>query len=108
MSTFCVRHSKQFQERLEPTSTFCIRCLIYRSITLRLLILSLKKKVSVFFKQKRVAVEDGEAEEVSSTSNQPPELQEPKASSLTSTVRKFHPEEKCIYLWLQYDKEKGM
>ena len=55
-----------------------------------------------------MAVEDGEAEEVSSTSNQPPELQEPKASSLTSTVRKFHPEEKCIYLWLQYDKEKGM
>ena len=29
MSTFCVRRSKQFQERLEPTSTFCI---LYRSI----------------------------------------------------------------------------
>ena len=34
MSTFCVRRSKQFQERLEPTSTFCIlsHTLLYRSI----------------------------------------------------------------------------
>ena len=29
MSTFYVRRSKQFKERLEPTSTFCI---LYRSI----------------------------------------------------------------------------
>ena len=34
MSTFCVRRPKQFQERLEPTSTFCIlsHTLLYRSI----------------------------------------------------------------------------
>ena len=34
MSTFCVRRSEQFQERLEPTSTFCIlsHTLLYRSI----------------------------------------------------------------------------
>ena len=32
--------------------------------------------------------EDGEAEEVSSTLSQPPELQDPTASSSTSTVRK--------------------
>ena len=38
-----------------------------------------------------MAVEDGEAEEVSLTLSQPPELQEPKASSSTSTVRKFRP-----------------
>ena len=46
-----------------------------------------------------MAVEDGEAEEVSSTLNQPPELQEPKASSLTSTVRKFHPAWKNVYIF---------
>ena len=33
--------------------------------------------------------EDGEAEEVSSTLSQPPELQDPTASSSTSTVRKW-------------------
>ena len=32
--------------------------------------------------------EDGEAEEVSSTLSQPPELQDPTASSSTNTVRK--------------------
>ena len=34
MSTFYVRRSKQFQERLDPTSTFCIlpHTLLYRSI----------------------------------------------------------------------------
>ena len=32
--------------------------------------------------------EDGEAEEVSSTLSQPPEFQDPTASSSTSTVRK--------------------
>ena len=32
--------------------------------------------------------EDGEAEEVSSTLNQPPELQDPTVFSSTSTVRK--------------------
>ena len=55
-----------------------------------------------------MAVEDGEAEEVSSTLSQPPELQEPKASSSTSTVRKFRPAWKNVYPWLQYDEEKGM
>ena len=53
----------------------------------------------MFFKQKKMAVEpgnqedrldeDSEAEGVSSTSSQPPELQEPTASNSTSTVRKF-------------------
>ena len=86
---------------------------------LRLLILSLcyvvlrfimkrQQKLRVFFKQKRIAVEDSEAEEVSSTLSQPPELQEPKASSSTSTIRKFHPAWKNVYPWLQYDQEKGM
>ena len=37
--------------------------------------------------------EDGEAEEVSSTLSQPPELQDPTASSSTSTVRKW---KKCL------------
>ena len=55
-----------------------------------------------------MAVEDGEAEEVSSTLSQPPELQEPKASSSMSTVRKFCPAWKNVYPWLQYDEEKGM
>ena len=98
---------------------FCIRCLIYRSIALCLLILSLcyvvlpfvmkrQQKLSVFFKQKRMAVEDDEAEEVSSTLRQPPELQESKASSSTSTVRKLRPAWKNVNPWLQYDKEKGM
>ena len=93
--------------------------LLHWLITLRLLILSLcyvvlcfimkwQQKLSVFFKQKRRAVEDGEAEEVSSTLSQPPELQEPKASSSMSTVRKFCPAWKNVYPWLQYDKEKGM
>ena len=71
-------------------------------------IMERQQKLSVFFKQKRMAVEDGEAEEVSSTLSQPPELQEPKASSSTSTVRKFCPPWKNIYPWLQYDEEKGM
>ena len=85
MSTFCVRRSKQFKERLEPTSTFCI---LYR-LTLRLMTLFLwlryiikrQQKPSVFSKQKKMTVEpeiqhteedgldeDGEAEEVSRTS----------------------------------------
>ena len=88
----------QFQERLEPTSTFCLHCFTDR-FTLYLLTLFLclrftsftikrQKKVSVFFKQKKMAVEpgnqdrldeDSEAEGVSSTSSQPPELQEPTA-----------------------------
>ena len=55
-----------------------------------------------------MAVEDGEAEEVSSTLSQPPELQEPKASSSTSTVRKFCPAWKNVYPWVQYDEEEGM
>ena len=48
-----------------------------------------QQKLSVFFKQKRMAVEDGVAEDVSSTLSQPPELHKPKASSSTSTVRKY-------------------
>ena len=34
MSTFCVSRPEQFQDRLEPTSTFCILSdtLLYRSI----------------------------------------------------------------------------
>ena len=55
-----------------------------------------------------MAVEDGEAEEVSLTLSQSPELHKPKASSSTSTVRKFCPAWKNVYPWLQYDKEKGM
>ena len=47
-----------------------------------------------------MAVKDGEAEEVNSTLSQPPELQEPKASSLMSTVRKFCPAWKNVYPWL--------
>ena len=60
-----------------------------------------QQKLSVFSKQKGMAVkpknedteedgldEDGEAEEVGSTLSQPPELQDPTASSSTSTVRK--------------------
>ena len=76
------------------------------------------KKVSVFFKQKKMAVEpgnqedrldeDSEAEGVSSTSSQPPELQEPTASNSTITVRKFRLAWKNVYPWLQYDEEKGM
>ena len=78
-------------------------------LTLRLLTLFLcsrfnikrQQKLSVFSKQKRMTVEpenqdieedgldkDGEAEEVSSTLSQPPELQDPTASSSASTVRK--------------------
>ena len=81
MSTFCVRRSKQFQERLEPTSTFCT--LITDRLTLRLMTLFLclrfimkrQQKLGVFSKQKGMAVnpknqdteedgldEDGEAE----------------------------------------------
>ena len=52
--------------------------------------------------------EDSEVEGVSSTSSQPPELQEPTASNSTSTVRKFRLAWKNVYPWLQYDKEKGM
>ena len=56
----------QFQERLEPTSTFCLHCFTDR-FTLYLLTLFLclrftikrQKKVSVFFKQKKMAVEPG-------------------------------------------------
>ena len=72
----------------------------------------------MFFKQKKMAVEpgnqedrrdeDSEAEGVSSTSSQPPELQEPTASNSTSTVRKFRLAWKNVYPWLQYDEEKGM
>ena len=79
-------------------------------LTLRLLTLFLclrfimkwKQKLSVFSNQKRMTVEpenqhteedglheDGEAEEVSSTLSQPPELQDPTASSSMSTVRKW-------------------
>ena len=66
-----------------------------------------EQKLSVFFKQKRMAVEDGEAEEVSSTLSQPPELQEPKASSSTSTVRKFCPAWKNVYPWYSMTKKKA-
>ena len=115
----------QFQERLEPTSTICLHCFTDR-FTLYLLTLFLclrftikrQKKVSVFFKQKKMAVEpgnqedrldeDSEAEGVSSTSSQPPELQEPTASNSTITVRKFRLAWKNVYPWLQYDEEKGM
>ena len=99
MSTFCVRRSKQYQERLEPTSTFCVRCFALLYVVLRF-IMKRQQKLSVFFKQKRMAVEDGGAEEVSSTLSQPPELQEPKALSSTSTVRKFRPAWKNVYPWL--------
>ena len=82
-----VRRSMQFRERLEPTSTFCLHCFTDR-FTLCLLTLFLclrfiikrQQKVSVFFKQKKMAVEpenqedrldeDSEAEGVSSTSSQ--------------------------------------
>ena len=60
-----------------------------------------QQRLSVFSKQNRMTVEpenqdieedgldkDGEAEEVSSTLSQPPELQDPTASSSASTVRK--------------------
>ena len=120
-----VRRSMQFRERLEPTSTFCLHCFTDRfTLCLRTLFLCLRfiikrqQKVSVFFKQKKMAVEpenqedrldeDSEAEGVSSTSSQPPELQEPTASNSTSTVRKFRLAWKNVYPWLQYDKEKGM
>ena len=107
MSTFCVRRSKQFQERLEPTSTFCT--LITDRLTLRLMTLFLclrfimkrQQKLGVFSKQKGMTVnpknqdteedgldEDGEAEEVGSTLSQPPELQDPTASSSTSLPRR--------------------
>ena len=69
-------------------------------------IMKWQQKLSVFSKQKRMTVEpenqhteedglheDGEAEEVSSTLSQPPELQDPTASSSTSTVRKW---KKCL------------
>ena len=69
-------------------------------------IMKWKQKLSVFSKQKRMTLEpenqhteedglheDGEAEEVSSTLSQPPELQDPTASSSTSTVRK---RKKCL------------
>ena len=96
-----------------------LHTLLCRSIMLRLLIFSLcyavlrfimkrQQKLSVFFKQKRKTVEDGEAEEVSLTLSQPPELQEPKALSSRSTVRKFRPAWKNVYPWLQYDEEKRM
>ena len=106
MSTFCVRRSKQFKERLEPTSTFCI---LYR-LTLRLMTLFLclryiikrQQKPSVFSKQKKMTVEpeiqhteedgldeDGEVAELKRS----PELQDPTASSSTSTVRKS---KKCL------------
>ena len=83
-------------------------------LTLRLLtfflclrfIMKWQQKLSVFSKQKRMTLEpenqhteedglheDGEAEEVSSTLSQPPELQDPTASSSTSTVRKW---KKCL------------
>ena len=72
----------------------------------------------MFFKQKKMSVEpgdqedrldeDSEAEGVSSTSSQPPELQEPTASNSTSTVRKFRLAWKNVYPWLQYDEEKDM
>ena len=66
-----------------------------------------QQKLSVFFKQKRMAVEDGEAEEVRSTLSQPPELQEPKTSSSTSTVRKFHPVWKMYILGYSMTKKKA-
>ena len=47
--------------------------------------------------------EDGEAEEVSLTLSQPPELQDPSASSSTSTVRKFLPVWTNVYPWLLRD-----
>ena len=56
----------QFQERLEPTSTFCLHCFTDRfMLYLLTLFLCLRftikrqKKVSVFFKQKKMAVEPG-------------------------------------------------
>ena len=120
-----VRRSMQFRERLEPTSTFCLHCFTDRfTLCLRTLFLCLRfiikrqQKVSVFFKQKKMAVEpenqedrldeDSEAEGVSSTSSQPLELQEPTASNSTITVRKFRLAWKNVYPWLQYDEEKGM
>ena len=46
-----------------------------------------------------MAVEDGEAEEVSSTLSQPPELQESKASKLNEYCKKIPScMEKCISL----------
>ena len=119
----------QFGERLEPTlfSTFCIRSLLCRFTPIHAsfvdfvcfgLIMTRQQKLSLFFTQKRMAVEenqedaldkDGEAEEVSSMFSQPPELQEPRASNPPSnTVRKFRPAWKNVNLWLQYDQEKGM
>ena len=89
-------------------------CYFTDRLTLRLFTLFLclrfimkwQQKLSVFSKQKRMTVEpenqhteedgldeDGEAEEVSSTLSQPPELQDPTASSSTSTVRKW---KKCL------------
>ena len=47
--------------------------------------------------------EDGEAEEVSLTVSQPPELQDPSASSSTSTVRKFLSVWTNVYPWLLRD-----
>jgi len=77
-----------------------------------------QQKLSLFFTQKRMAVEenqengldkDGEAEEVSSMSSQAPELQEPTVlNSPSNTVRKVRPAWKNVYLWLQYDEEKSM
>ena len=75
------------------------------------LIMKRQQKLSLFFTQKRMAVEenqedgldkDGEAGEVSSMLSQPPELQEPMASnSPSNTVRKFRPAWKNVYPWLQ-------
>ena len=60
----------------------------------------------MFCKQKKIAVEpenqedrldEDEAEGVSSTTSQPPELQEPTASNSTSIVRKFRLAWKNVY-----------
>ena len=106
-------NSKRDWSLLQRFAYFRIRYFTDR-LTLRLLTLFLclrfimkwQQKLSVFSKQKRMTVEpenqhteedglheDGEAEEVSSTLSQPPELQDPTASSSTSTVRKW---KKCL------------
>ena len=58
------------------------------------------------FAYSTLLIEDGEAEEVSLTLSQPPELQESAALSSMSTLRKFCSVQKNVYLWLEYHKEK--
>ena len=109
MSTFCVYISLAFQAIPRETGAHFSVLHLTDLFTLRLLTLFLclrfnikqQQKIGVFSTQKRMAVEpesqdteehrlgeDGEAEEVSSTLSQPPELQDPTASGSTSTVTK--------------------